>query len=263
MVGNLILRGIIAGILAGLLAFGFARVHAEPVIGTAINFETAQDEAKAAAARAAGQPVEEEPEIFSRATQSGIGLLTGVVGLGAGLGAMFAVLFALANGRIGSLGPGQTAALLAVLGFITVYLVPALKYPANPPSVGQPDTIQLRTGLYFLMMAISIAATVGAWALGSALARAGSLWNGFVAAFVAYLLVLGLAFQFLHPINEVPATFPAVTLWSFRVASAGTQALLWGGVGLIFGSLAEWDASAARSGRLRERALSEKVGGAV
>jgi len=242
-VGNLILRGLFAGILAGLLSFGFARIAAEPAIGRAVQFEAQQDAAQAAAARAAGKEVEEEePEVFSRATQSGIGLLTGVVGLGAGLGAMFGVLFALANGRIGSLGPGATAVLLAVLGWITVYLVPMLKYPASPPAVGQPDTIQLRTGLYFLMYALSIAATVGAWALGTALARVSSLWNAFAVALVGYLAVLVIVFAVMPAINEVPGNFPASTLWEFRIASAGSTAILWGGVGLIFGTVAEWSA---------------------
>lgn len=241
MVGKLIFQGLIAGILAGLLAFGFARVFGEPTVETAVQFESEQDEAKAASAQAAGQAAEpEEPEMFSRSVQSGIGLLTGVVVVGAGLGALFAVLFALANGRIGTLGPGATAALLALLGWLTVYLIPALKYPANPPSVGEPDTIRLRTGLYFLMMAISIAATVGAWMLGSRLARSRGLWNGFLTAFVLYLIVLVLIFQVLPPVNEVPSNFPAVTLWDFRVASVGLQAVLWAGVGLIFGTIAEW-----------------------
>lgn len=248
MVGKLILRGLIAGILAGLLGFGFARVAAEPSIERAVQFEAQQDEAKAAAARAAGKEVEEEPEVFSRSVQSGPGLLTGVVVVGAGLGALFGVLFALANGRIGTLGPGATAGLVAVLGWITVYLVPTLKYPANPPSVGEPDTIQLRTGLYFLMIAISIAATVGAWSLGSALARSRGLWNGFVAALVAYLVLLGIVFALLPGINEVPVNFPAVTLWNFRIASAAEQAILWGGVGLIFGTIAEWSAAPRRIG---------------
>jgi hypothetical protein len=167
VVGKLVFQGLIAGILAGLLAFGFARVFGEPSVEAAVHFEAEQDEARSAAERAAGQAVEpEEPEMFTRATQSGIGLLTGVVVVGAGLGALFGVLFALAYGRIGSLGPGATSALLAFFGWLSVYLVPALKYPANPPAVGEPDTIRLRTALYFLMMAFSIAATVGAWILG-------------------------------------------------------------------------------------------------
>jgi hypothetical protein len=248
MVGNLIFRGLIAGILAGLLVFGFARVFGEPAIEVAIHFETQQDEAKAAAARAAGQPAEPEaPEIFSRSVQSGIGLMTGVVVVGAGLGALFAVLYALAYGRIGTLGPGATAALLAFLGWLSVYMVPALKYPANPPSVGEPDTIRIRSGVYFLMVAISIATTVGAWMLGSQVARTRGLWNGFLVAFAAYLIVLGIAFGLLPSINEVPVNFPAVTLWNFRVASAGAQAIEWGGVGLIFGTIAEWSEAGRRA----------------
>jgi Probable cobalt transporter subunit (CbtA) len=240
MVGKLILQGLIAGICAGLLAFGFARALGEPSVETAVQFESAQDEAKADVDRAAGKEVEpEEPEVFSRAVQSGIGLLTGVVVIGAGLGALFGVLFAIANGRVGNWGPGATSALLAFLGWMTVYMVPALKYPANPPSVGEPDTIRIRTALYFLVMAISVASTIGAWALGRRLTRRYGLWNGCIAAVIAYLLVLTIVFQLLPPVNEVPGNFPAVTLWDFRVASAGLQTVLWGAVGMIFGTLVE------------------------
>ena len=247
MVGKLIIRGLIAGICAGLLAFGFARVWGEPSVETAVQFESAQDEAKAAADRAAGKLVEpEEPEVFSRSVQSGIGLLTGVVVVGAGLGALFAVLFAIANGRVGTWGPGATCALLAFLGWLSVYMVPALKYPANPPSVGEPDTIRIRTALYFLIMAISIASTIGAWALGRRLAARYGLWNACIGAVLAYLIVLTVVFQLLPPINEVPGNFPAVTLWNFRVASAGLQLVLWGGVGLIFGTMVELQHAAGR-----------------
>ena len=47
---------------------------------------------------------------------------------------------------------------LAASGFVAVYLVPYLKYPANPPAVGNPDTIGTRTGLYFVMIVLSIIA---------------------------------------------------------------------------------------------------------
>jgi len=241
VVGKLVFQGLIAGILAGLLAFGFARVFGEPSVEASVHFEAEQDEAKAAAEREAGKAAEpEEPEIFTRATQSGIGLLTGVVVVGAGLGALFAVLFALAYGRVGALGPGATSALLAFLGWLSVYLVPALKYPANPPAVGEPDTIRMRTALYFLMMALSIGATVGAWILGRRLANTRGAWNGAVIAIVAYLIVMAIAFEALPGVNEVPTNFPAVTLWQFRVASLGLQTVLWGSVGIIFGCIAEW-----------------------
>lgn len=236
MVGNLVLRGFIVGIVAGLLAFGWAKVFAERSIGTAISFESAQDEAKEAAAVAAGrQPEPETPEIFSRTVQSGIGLLTGLVVIGAGIGCLFAVMFAFTNGRMGDLGPGPTAAWLAFLSFMTVYVIPALKYPANPPSVGEPATIKYRTGLYFLMMAISIASTMGAYLLRRRLRPRYGSWNGSLIAIGAYVVVITFFFLILPGINEVPATFPAATLYNFRLASLITQIVLWGSVGVMFG----------------------------
>ncbi len=236
MVGRLIFRGFIIGILAGLLAFGWAKIFGEPAVNTAINFETAQDEAKEAAAAAAGNPAPpDDPEIFSRKVQSGIGLLTGMVGIGAGLGCLFGVLFAFAYGRIGNLAPGPTSVLVAFFGLMSVYLVPMLKYPANPPSVGEPDTIKYRTGLYFLMMAISIVTTLAALRLQRSLAARQGAWNASVVAAAAYLIVIAAVFVLLPGINEVPATFPAVTLWDFRLASLGIQTVLWGSIGVMFG----------------------------
>ena len=242
--GNLIFRGLIIGIVAGLLAFGWARTFGEAPVAEAIDFESEQNEAKAAVAVAAGKPMlREEPEIFSRAVQSGIGLLTGLVAVGAGLGALFAVLFAFANGRIGRLRPGPTAALVALLGWLSVYVVPALKYPANPPSVGESNTIKYRTGLYFLMLALSIASMLAAgWAARRLAPRLG-LWNAAVISIALYLGVLGISFWGLPGINEVPAEFPAVTLWNFRLASFGIQTVLWGSIGLLFGSLSEWSSA--------------------
>lgn len=236
MVGKLILRGFFVGIAAGLLAFGWAKFYAEPAIGEAINFESAQGAAKEAAAVAAGEKAEtEEPEMFTRAVQSGAGLLTGVVVVGAGIGCLLAILFAFGSGRMGDLGAGPMTALLALLAFVSLYLVPSLKYPASPPSVGEPDTIQLRTGLYFLMMAISVAATFGAVFLRSRLIPKFGSWSGSLLALGAYLVVLAFFFTVLPGIHEIPATFPAATLWDFRLASLSTQIVLWGANAVIFG----------------------------
>jgi hypothetical protein len=236
MVGKLIVRGIVLGILAGLLAFAFAKVFGEPLVNTAIGIESANEAAEHAAQVAQGlPPAPEEPEMFSRSIQSGVGLLTGIVGMGAGIGGLFAVLFAFANGRVGRLGPKPTAALIALFCVVAVYVVPALKYPANPPSVGHEDTIALRTGLYFLMIAISLAATLGALALRHGLRSRFSAWDASWLAAAAYVVVIAIAFLLLPTINEVPQTFPAVTLWQFRVTSLGIQTVLWGSLGLLMG----------------------------
>jgi hypothetical protein len=244
-VGSLVIRGLLVGIVAGLLAFGFAKVFGEPAVGVAIEFESAHDEAERAQQVANGiTPEPAEPELFSRSVQSGVGLLTGMVGIGAGIGGLFAVLFAFANGRmgglgLGSIGPGATSTLLSFYGLWSVYVIPALKYPPNPPAIGEPDTIQLRTGMYFLIMAISIASTIGALKLRKGLVPKFGSWTGSVIAFAVYVAVISFFYLVLPQINEVPDDFPASTLWQFRMASLGIQIVLWGSIGLMFGWLVE------------------------
>jgi hypothetical protein len=234
--GSLIIRGLLVGIVAGLFAFGFARTFGEPAVTVAIDFEAAHAEAERAQAINKGlTPIPEEPELFSRTVQSGIGLLTGVVVIGAGIGGIFAVLFAFANGRMGNLGPGTTSALLAFYALWSVYVIPALKYPANPPAVGEPETIKMRTGLYFLIMAISIATTIGALILRKGTVAKYGAWMGSVIAFAVYLAVICAFFAILPDVNEVPDDFPAAALWDFRIASLGIQTILWGATGLMFG----------------------------
>ncbi|MEU4090283.1 CbtA family protein, partial [Streptomyces aureus] len=122
---------------------------------------------------------------------------------------------------------------------LAVYVVPFLKYPANPPSVGDPDTIGKRTALYFLMMVLSVLLAVGATILGKRLAPSLGTWYATVTAVAAFAVVIGLAYAFLPVINEVPGDFPATLLWRFRLSALAIQTVLWGGFGLVFGELAE------------------------
>lgn len=244
MVGGLLLRGMLAGIIAGLLAFGFARVFGEPQVDRAIAFEAqmargGHSHEEAQTGHSHGGDEADEPALVSREMQSTIGLLTAVVVYGAGLGGIFALVFAFAYGRLGDFGPRSLAALLAIAAFLAVYLVPALKYPANAPSVGLPETIGYRTGLYFFMVVYSIAALAFVVSIGRHLATRFGKWNGWLAAGAAFIVIVAIGQALLPDINEVPADFPAVVLWRFRVASAGTQVLLWGAIGLVFGFLAE------------------------
>jgi len=165
MVGTLLLRGMLLGIVAGLFCFSFLKVVGEPQVDRAIAFETKIDEAKARAAAQAliakGLPApkeEPEPELVSRQVQAGIGLFAGVIVYNVAFGGLFGLAFCLAYGRMGDFDPRTTAALLAALGLVAVYIVPNLKYPANPPGVGDTATIGTRTALYFSMIAISLAA---------------------------------------------------------------------------------------------------------
>jgi Probable cobalt transporter subunit (CbtA) len=240
MVTSLLGRGLLVGLLAGLLAFGFARIFGEPQVDRSIAFEEQ-------ISRARGEPP--EPELVSRHTQAGIGLFTGVVVYGVALGGLFSLVFAAAYGRVGALSPRATAALLALAGFLVVVVVPALKYPPNPPAIGDPETIGRRTALFFIMIAISLAACLMAAGLARRLSERIGAWNGISLAVLGFVLVIAIAQSLLPEVSEVPDRFSAVVLWRFRMASLGLQAVLWTTLGVTFGIAAE---SCLRSGQSRQ-----------
>src|SRR3954453_9003802 len=130
----LVLRAALVGALGGLVAFVFARIFAEPLIQQAIDYESGRSEVEAALAKAAGQPVEAEgPEIFSRAIQGNLGIGVGMIFFGLAVGLFFGVAYCLTYGRVGRVRPHQLSLLVALAGFLALYLVPFAKYPANPP----------------------------------------------------------------------------------------------------------------------------------
>jgi hypothetical protein len=232
MIRSLLVRGMTVGICAGLLVFFSARWLGEPQVDRAISFEASADQARGEAP---------EPEMVSRKIQKTAGLLTGVAVYGAAIGGIFSLVFAYAHGRTGPRSPQALSAFLAAIGFIVIVLVPGLKYPANPPAVGNPDTIVLRTTTFFLALLVSIVATVLSLQLSRPLMRRLGSWNGALLSAALFVLVIGIVFRLLPVIDEVPTGFPADVLWHFRIASWGLQAILWTTLGLLFGWLTERD----------------------
>lgn len=240
MTGRLLVRGMIFGLVAGLLSFGFFKLAGEPYVDRAIAFESAMEQKKAEEAKAQGLPSEQaSPELVSREVQAGIGLLTAVAVYSTAFGGLFSLAFALAYRRMGDFSARAASALLAAAGLTSVYLVPMLKYPANPPSVGLPETIDMRTSLYFAMILISLAAMIGAGMLRLRLNHRLGNWNAALIAAAAYIVIVTVVAMTLPDVNEVPEDFPATVLWQFRIASLGGQAIMWGTLGLLFGMAAE------------------------
>jgi predicted cobalt transporter CbtA len=235
---TLLLRGMLVGIIAGLLVFAFARWTGEPQVERAIAVEKSMDKTGDSSP---------EPETISRKVQRGIGLLTGVVMYGAAMGGIFSLVYAFAYGRVRIAGPRALSAWLALLGFIAIALVPSLKYPANPPAVGNAETIGTRTAAYFLFIAFSIAAMVLAVQVSQRLSIRYGTWNASLLGIGLFLAIMGIASRFFPAIDEVPANFPATLLWRFRVASLELQVILWATLGLLFGWLTERDPSLPRT----------------
>jgi predicted cobalt transporter CbtA len=246
---RLIARGLLAGAVGAVLAFVFARVFAEPVIGRAIGFEDGRTEA------AHAQGVHEHGvEVFTRGVQGNAGLGFGVLIFGIAMGALFAVAFCIAYGRAGgpsgNTAPRALSIRLAAGAVATVYLVPFVKYPPNPPAVGQSDTIGSRTLWYVVMVLASVALAIAAvWLARRLAARLGG-WNAGLAAVGAYIVVIAVVMLVLPTVDETPEPmrdaagaiiypgFPADVLYEFRLVSLGTQLVLWATIGLVFATLA-------------------------
>ena len=131
-----------------------------------------------------------------------------------------------------------------------MYLVPFLKYPANPPAVGQADTIGARTGWYLVAVLASVMLTVAVVWLARTLANRLGGWNAGLLAAGLYVVVIAMVMVSLPTVDETPEPmraafgaiiypgFPADVLYQFRLLSLGTQLVLWAVIGLVFATLA-------------------------
>ena len=271
-----LIRGLIAGLVAGIATFFVAYSVGEPHVETAIVLEesgTAAEEGPADASHDHGDEAAgghnhthshthgdegegEDPEV-SRDSQRTWGLLTGSLAVGLALGGIVALVAAATIGRMGRLQPGQSTALITLLGFVAFALVPFLKYPANPPAVGSGDTIGDRTALYFGFVVVSVLTAVAATYVALRLRNRLGTYGGVVAGAAGYLAVVVVAGQLFATVNEV-GDFPADTLWFFRRASLFTLATMWGVIGVVLTGLVG-RLYAAQTTRAQRRALAANL----
>jgi hypothetical protein len=202
---RVILRGALSGFAAGLLGFIFARLFAEPVINKAIAYESGRDAVLAQLNRAAGRPIAPDgPEIFSRSVQSTIGIATGLIAFSTAMGALVAVAYLVMHGRF-HVRPRNLVWMIAGFGFAGVYLLPFIKYPANPPAIGHSFTIHTRGALYLTMVASSlILLGLAAWLVRKLAPRFG-LTGAVVAAAVAFLVAYGVLIGLLPSLGNLAA----------------------------------------------------------
>lgn len=226
--GAILLRGLLAGLIAGLLAGAFAFTVGEPKVDAAIAIE----EANAAADEAqAGHSHDEEEALVSRDGQKG-GLILATSLYGVAMGGLLATAYTLLRRRLRTADDARAAMGLAGAAIAGLVLVPFVKYPPNPPAVGNPATIDQRTVSYLSIVVIGL---VAVWA-GVVASRA---VRGFreLAGLAGFLVVVVVGYALLPNIDEVPDGFPPSLLWNFRVTSLGTQLTLWVSLGLAFAAL--------------------------
>ena len=236
MVWTLVRRGLAAGLVAGLLAGAFAFVFGEPRVQDAIEIE----DAASAHASVSPPPVGHislghiSDGIVDRDEQRG-GLFLATALYGIAIGGLFAVGFALLRGRGADRTDWQLSTRLAAALFVAVALVPFIKYPANPPAVGDPETIGARTEYYLILLAGSLLALLAAARVVWAIRDNAQPWvRPLLGAGTFIALAGGLALA-LPGVQEIPHDFPAPLIWEFRLSSLGTQAVLWAALGVGFG----------------------------
>ena len=192
--------------------------------------------------------------MFTRGTQVFGGAL-GVILVSIALGVIFATTFAAVRHRLPGRNDWQRSITWAATAFVVVYLVPFLKYPPNPPAVGDPDTIDERTILYFAVLAWSVGAAFLALRLGRwmrARRYSDPARQGTVA--VTWIVLVAIGFMVL-PGSPDAVTAPATLIWRFRGASAGGALVLWVVTGIVFGALSL--TAARRTGGVRSDARTE------
>lgn len=238
-------RGLLAGALGGVLATLFARTFSEPLIDRAIGYEDGVNQAR----EAGNGGHEHGVELFSRAMQANVGMSFAVLGFGLAMGALFAVTYCVVYGRVGNLSARTTSVLLAGAMLMSLWVVPALKYPPNPPAASLAETITQRSSLYLLMVVLSCGLMTGAVYLGVHLVPKLGRWYATAAAASAYIAAVALVMVVLPTVDETPGPlrdasgvivyqgFPADDLYQFRLASLGAQVVMWTTIGLVFAEL--------------------------
>lgn len=181
--------------------------------------------------------VADTPEFWAeyeeyRMWQKGGQVVAGVI-LGLSAGALFGIVFALSRRSLPARNNTRKALILAGIMWTTIYFIPFLKYPANPPTVGDPDTLLLRIALYLAFVVISGLAAVAFYKFSKRFNGAKKLIA--LACYGAWIVI---AFHYM-PDNPDEISISADLLNEFRMASVAGMAIFWASVGLVLGAL--WD----------------------
>ena len=218
---------LVSGFVAGVIHGTVNLVIVEPYLDEAIEIENQNLFATGLA--------EDTPQFWAEYSsyrdwqKSGQLLASGILGMS--MGALFGIVFAYSRN---SLPKGHTVKktfVLAAIMWLTIFIIPFLKYPANPPTVGDVDTVVLRSILYLSFIAISGFSAVGFFILYKKLQNKK---KGL--AFVGYAVFITTVF-FIMPVNPDEVKAPMDLVNSFRIMSVIAVTTFWIAEAIIFGML--------------------------
>src|SRR5918993_107293 len=218
---------LLAGAIAGTILGVVNQLAVEPYIEHAIELEM-QNTAQS------GQVINPAEFAAYRFWQKGGEIAAGTI-LGLSIGSLYGIVFAYTRGMVPGSNNKKKALIVAGIMWFVLFLMPALKYPANPPAVGNPETIYYRQSLYVAFLAISGFSALGLAFLYRKMASSNTKKAIIPSAYAAIMAGAYLAM----PANPDPINAPIDLVIGFRITSAITISMFWALLGVIFGTF--WD----------------------
>jgi len=218
---------LVSGALAGTI-HGMANLAiVEPYLDEAIGIENQN-------LFAAGEE-EDTPQFWVeydayRDWQKGGQVLAGAI-LGTSIGALFGIVYALSRNSLKGKNDLQKTLVLAGIMWFTMYFIPFLKYPANPPTVGDGETVVLRAVLYLSFIAISGFGAVGFYQLSKKIKSKSK-----IIPVVGYGIFIAIVFALMPP-NPDEVNAPMDLVNGFRAMSVVAVSVFWVSVAVILGGL--------------------------
>ncbi len=220
-----LVSGFSAGTIHGLANF----VTTEPFLDEAIGIE---NQNLFASGEEKDTPVFWAEYNAYRVWQKGGQVLAGGI-LGLSIGSLFGVVFAYSRHVLPGQNHVKKSLVLAGLMWFTIFIIPFLKYPANPPTVGDPDTVVLRAVLYLSFIALSGFGAVGFYRVYKKLQDRKKIF-----AFIGFAVYISIVFVLMPP-NPDEITAPMELVNGFRVMSVTAVTVFWIANALILGLLWE------------------------
>ena len=224
-----ILITLVSGAIAGTILGLINQILVEPYIDQAIEIEVQNTVTS-------GEPVDHDELVQYRLWQKGGEIVAGTI-LGTSISALFGIVYVYSRDSLPGSNNKKKGLILAGIMFFVIFLIPALKYPANPPAVGDPDTIEYRESLYIGMLVISGFTALGVAILYRRLGKTRKESRKIIVPTI-YVVIIALAFVVL-PTNPDAITISSDLLMNFRIVTTITMGIFWGALGILLGSF--WD----------------------
>ena len=225
---------LVMGLLVGLLVGGYFNIFNVPVMEWAISLEEAVAEAESSVAGAA---VEQDGGIVVSLGSQRIGMVVGLVVVGVLFGAIFTGLYHLVRRAAPGWNMWAWATIAGLLGFWALSLFAQVRYPLNPPGIGEEESLLARQGFQFLFIVVSLISVVASLLAVKLINESGTAgvprFLQYAGVGIAYAVVaIIIAYAIPGNPDSTPEWVPQALVIMFRTFTIIGHFLLWMGISL-------------------------------